>query len=294
MKKLLVTGASGFLGWNVCEIAKSNWILHGTYRSNPKLPSAVHPHPVDLTNFKDLEALFMKVKPDAVIHAAGIRDPEFCQENKSLSHKINAIASINIAGLSSDFKIPCMFVSSDLVFNGLNPPYREEDEPSPISIYGEHKAIAEKEMPLRCPETVICRLPLMYGNAGPAANSFLQPLIRAIKSKTDVDLFVDEFRTPISGRDAAVGLMLAVKHWPDIIHLGGPERISRYEFGKLLAEILRIDDAKIRPCNQSDIDLAAARPPDVSLDIKKARSLGFHPKSPKEELRQIAKAGFSR
>jgi dTDP-4-dehydrorhamnose reductase len=289
MKKLLVTGASGFLGWNICKMAQSKWLVHGCYRSKRVLPLSVRHHQIDLTDFKALKILFKKVKPDAVIHTAGIRDPEFCQTHRSLSHKINTTASVNIAGLCAEIKALCLFVSSDMVFDGLNPPYREEDEPSPINVYGEHKAVAEQEMFRFHPQTVICRLPLIYGTAAPTVESFIQPLIRAIKAKTEICLFIDEFRTPINVRDAAEGIMLALKHLPGIIHIGGPETISRYEFGKLLVEVLKVANANIRSCRQSEVELEAPRPPDVSLDIQKARLFGFDPKSPKEGLTRIAR-----
>jgi len=35
MKKLLVTGASGFLGWNICQMAKNERDIYGTVFSHP-------------------------------------------------------------------------------------------------------------------------------------------------------------------------------------------------------------------------------------------------------------------
>jgi dTDP-4-dehydrorhamnose reductase len=187
--------------------------------------------------------------------------------------------------------IPYLFTSSDLVFDGLNPPYAEEDEPSPVSFYGEHKALAEAGIKNCYPPAVICRMPLMFGDPGPVATSFIQPLIKKMIEGNEVHLFVDEFRTPVSGRDAAQGLMLALDNLPGIIHLGGTERISRYEFGKLVADTFKIRDAKLNACRQEDIKTAADRPPDVSLDSSKAMGLGFDPGSLINELEELREAG---
>ena len=196
-----------------------------------------------------------------------------------------------MAGLCSDAGIPFLFTSSDLVFDGLNPPYAEEDEPSPVSYYGEHKALAESGIKDRYPPSVICRMPLMFGEPGPIATSFIQPLIKAMTEENGVNLFVDEFRTPVSGKDAAQGLMIALDNLPGIIHLGGPERISRYEFGKLVADTFKIRDAKLNACKQVEIKMAAARPPDVSLDSSKAMGLGFEPGSLVNELEELREGG---
>ena len=287
MKKLFITGASGFLGWNLCQKAKSDWEIFGTFLSHPLNIQDITLFQVDLTKYDELKGLFGQVKPGAVIHTAAITDPNFCHKNRSISRKINTEASINMAGLCSDIGIPYLFISSDLVFNGLNPPYAEEDEPSPVSYYGEHKALAESGIKDRYPPAVICRMPLMFGDPGPVATSFIQPLIKAMTEGNEVNLFVDEFRTPVSGKDAAQGLMIALDKLPGIIHLGGAERISRYEFGKLLADTFKIRHAKLNACKQEDVKMAAARPPDVSLESSKAMGLGFKPGSLIDELEEL-------
>jgi dTDP-4-dehydrorhamnose reductase len=287
MKRLLITGASGFLGWNISQTTKYDWTVWGTYYTHPLTIPHITLAKVDLTLFRDLKQLFDDVKPDAVVHTAGMTDPNLCQQNRALSYNINTQVPINIAGLCSDLDIPCLFTSSDLVFNGLNPPYSEDDEPSPISFYGEQKAMAEASMKDRYPSTVICRMPLMFGDPGPVATSFIQPMLHAIQSNKTINLFTDEFRTPLSGRDAAKGLLIALNKLPGMIHLGGIERISRYEFGKLLCEILGLSNARLNPCRREDLKMPAPRPPDVSLDNSKAIALGFSPKPLREEIEAL-------
>ncbi|MGL5133578.1 MAG: sugar nucleotide-binding protein, partial [Planktothrix sp.] len=72
-----------------------------------------------------------------------------------------------------------------------------------------------------------------------------------------------------------------------ILHLGGKERISRYEFGLLMADILDLPKHLIQPCSQSDIKMFAPRPPDVSLDSSKAFNLGYQPLSIGKELSRL-------
>jgi dTDP-4-dehydrorhamnose reductase len=294
MKRLLITGASGFLGWNICIHAGPDREVFGTYLTHPAEIPGTSMIQADLTRYKDLKRLFGSVRPEAVIHAAAASKPDFCQKNRKESHRINTDASINIAGLCADMKIPCIFTSSDLVFDGRTPPYSEADAPSPVNIYAEQKVLAESGMKKRYPDTTICRMALMFGASGSDAQSFLYHLIADMQSGKKLSLFMDEFRTPLSARDAVQGLMIALRKRPGTLHLGGGERISRLEFGQRVKTIFGIKDAVIDPCSQKALDLPAPRPPDLTFDISKAKSLGFKPHRLAEELKRLAQEGSTR
>ena len=287
MKKLLITGASGFLGWHLCQLAKSEWDIYGTYLSHPLEIPEMKILKANLTNFQELKRIFNDVKPEAVIHTAAHSQPNFCQTNPKESHAINVIASCNIAGLCADNSIPCAFTSTDLVFDGLNAPYQEADAVYPVNLYGEQKAIAEADMLERYPMTAVCRMPLMFGAATPTAKSFIQPFIQTLQAGEELNLFIDEFRTPVSGTTAAKGLLLALEKVNGIIHLGGKERMSRYDFGQILVEVFQLPATGLKSCRQQDVKMAAPRPTDVSLDSSKAFALGYQPLSVKEELEAI-------
>ena len=284
MKKLLVTGASGFLGWHVCQLAKLQWQVYGTYFANMVSSPSITLRKVDLTDFQELKCLFQEIQPEAVIHTAAQSSPNVCQTHPDETALINVIASSNIAGICADYSIPCVFTSTDLVFDGLNPPYKETDSVCPVNYYGEQKVRAEGEMLARYPLTAICRMPLMFGNVTPTASSFIQPFIKTLRAEKELSLFIDEFRTPVSGTTAAKGLILALDRVQGIIHLGGKERISRYEFGRLLVEVLKLPGTGLKSCRQADVKMAAPRARDVSLDSSMAFGLGYAPLSLREEL----------
>ncbi|MDB9375196.1 SDR family oxidoreductase [Nodularia sphaerocarpa] len=289
MKKILITGASGFLGWHLCQLAKKEWEVYGTYCTHFIELPGIKILPVDLTDFSDLKRLFNDIKPNAVIHTAARSQPNYCQTHPQETQTINVTASCNIAGLCADYGIPCAFTSTDLVFNGLNAPYKETDAVSPVNLYGEQKVIAETGMLERNPMTAICRMPLMFGRQTPTAKSFIQQFIQTLKEGKELKLFTDEFRTPASGITAAKGILLALEKINGYIHLGGKERISRYDFGKLLVEVFQLPETGLKTCRQEDVKMAAPRPADVSLDSTKAFALGYQPLHIKTELEQMQK-----
>ena len=243
MKKLLITGASGFLGWYLCQLANKEWDVYGSYFSHSLEIPGIKLLKLDLTDFAEVKRVFREIQPAAVIHTAAQSQPNYCQTHVQESLLINVTASLSLAELCADNSIPYVFTSTDLVFDGLKGNYQETDSVNPVNIYGEHKAMAEVEILKRYPQAAICRMPLMFGNATPTATSFLQSFIKTLREGQELKLFTDEFRTPVNGKTAAEGLLLALNKVQGIVHLGGKERISRYDFGRLLVEIFKINDA---------------------------------------------------
>ncbi|OGB94932.1 MAG: NAD(P)-dependent oxidoreductase [candidate division NC10 bacterium RBG_16_65_8] len=284
MRKLLVTGASGVLGWNVCAMARGRWRTLGIVHRHPIDLPGVARLTCDLTRPEELRRIFRKVAPDAVVHCAAETSPDLCQAHPDESRRINVEVPADIARLCAGAGVPCAFVSTDLVFDGTRPPYREGDPVSPIGVYGDQKAAAERAVREQNPGAVVCRLPPIFGDPGPASASFIQPWIAALHGGRELRLFTDEFRTPVGARTAAMGLLMALGVGSGILHLGGRERISRYDLGILLAEILGADAGLITPGQQRDRAVGAPRPPDVSLDSSRAYALGYDPPSLRREL----------
>ncbi len=287
MKKLLVTGASGFLGYNVCCAARGAWDVFGGFYTHPVTIDKVKTLQVDLTDIDPLSIVFRDIRPDAVIHCAAFADPNQCQANPDASYRANVQASIAVASVCAKQDIACVFTSTDLVFAGDNPPYGEESKPSPVNLYGQHKLAAEKAMKDAFPEVTICRMPLMFGDVPRAAKTFIQPLIAAIIDNKEIKLFADEYRTPVSGATAARGLLRALETSPGLLHLGGRERISRYEFGIRLARLLGKESPRIVSVFQKDVAMAAPRPQDVSLESKKAFGLGYDPQPLEVQVKEL-------
>jgi dTDP-4-dehydrorhamnose reductase len=287
MKKLLITGASGFLGWHICQLAQTNYEVYGTYFSSSIEIPGVKLTKINLSDIQELKQLFKLIQPEAVIHTAAISQPNFCQNNPEASHVINVTASWNIAELCGENSIPYVFTSTDLVFDGKNAPYQETDTVNPVNRYGEQKVLAEQGILTRYPSSVVCRMPLMFGNSTPTATSFMQGFIQTLKEGKQINLFTDEFRTPASAKSAAKGLLLALEKVNGIIHLGGKERISRYDFCRLMVEVFQLPATGLKSCRQEDVKMSAPRPKDVSLDSFKAFAFGYNPLSIKQELQAM-------
>jgi dTDP-4-dehydrorhamnose reductase len=271
----LVTGASGFLGGHLCKAASGQYQVYGSYNSNATLDDLYLPGRCDLTDYQSVVAMLDHVKPEVVFHLAALSQPNLCAENPQLSKKINLDAAINLAGLCGDRNIKFIFTSTDLVFDGVSGSYTEASPVNPINHYGEHKALAEEGVLDRYADAVVCRMPLMYGRA----KSFLGPMLSSLQSQVRLSLFTDEFRSIASATCASQGLLLAKDMAKGLLHLGGPDRLSRFEIGQLLVRKFQFSEKLLKPVLQRELTFAAARPADVSLVSDLASSQGYQPRA---------------
>jgi dTDP-4-dehydrorhamnose reductase len=151
-------------------------------------------------------------------------------------------------------------LSTDVVFDGeKGAPYVEEDEPTPLTDYGRAKADAERAVLAEHPGALVVRTSLIYGGARPGPQELLA-------ADPDASFFTDEVRCPIQVGDLADALIeLAATDLSGVLHVAGPDRLSRHEFAELLA------GRSVRAA--STADAGVVRPRDCSLAIDRARGL---------------------
>lgn len=280
MRSLLITGASGFLGGHFCRQRPPGWQLWGTYQSQPVTFPEVATVRLDVTDETSLQAAWEQVRPDAVVHTAALSKTGQCQQQPDLSYQINVVGTVNLARRCAQAQIPFIFTSTDLVFDGTAPPYGESDRPHPINVYGQHKALAEAQVLAAYPAATLCRLPLLLGPATATAHCFVQPFLAAIAAGTPQTLFTDEVRTPVAVTDAVQGLQLVLAQGlTGYLHLGGRDRLNRYELGCLIADSVGVSTASLQPGLQASVNLTTPRPRDVSLNSQKALARGYAPQS---------------
>lgn len=288
-KKLLFTGVSGFVGHHLANKDRPDLALFGTYHKHSVDLPGVACHPLDITETEAFAALLEEIQPDAVIHLAALSNPNYCENHPEKCKVINTSASFRLAGVCQQAETPFIFASTDLVFNGKKPLYQETDSTNGIMAYGRSKAETEHLLNLMYPgEMTIARLPLMYGWCTEAKN-FMTSWIQEMRKGNAIKAFTDEYRTAAWAGDVVDGLiLLAEQEHKGIWHLGGPARQSRYEFATQLATAFGLDPALVIPVLQQEVEMAAARPADVSMDSKKAQQIGFKAATTGEVLKKLA------
>lgn len=293
MPKLLITGASGFLGSYMEQGAPAHWDLVGTYYKHATERGRMPMLPCDLSQSKEVRRIFEETQPDAVMHLAALSKPNACEEDPLGSYAVNVDSSLFLAELCQENNIPYLYTSTDQVFSGQEGPYMVGAVTEPINTYGQHKRLAERLILRTFPQAIIARMPLMYGWP-PYGQNFLPSWVETLQAGKVLKAFSDEYRSPVHGADAAQGLFLLLdKQVTGIWHLGGTERMSRAEFAQIMAEVWDLPQELLQPAVQADVQMAAQRPADVSLDSTATHFLGYQPQTVREGLLSIH-AGLNR
>ena len=274
VKRILVTGAQGFVGSNVIGQASPDCGLHAISRQpgvgqRPNL----HWHEVNILDAAQMQEVFHRVKPDAVIHTAAMANIDECEANQTLARQINIGVTQSLTDLCAASGAKLVLCSTDTVFDGERAPYHESDVPQPINFYAKTKVEAEKIVARLGPNGVIARLALVVGlpKLG-TGNSFLAAMIANLKAGRSVGVPPNEIRTPIDVITLARSLNeLATGDFSGIFHLAGNESLNRFEMAQRIAVRLGFSSEQIIASDTSMIPNRAPRPRDVSLDNRKAR-----------------------
>lgn len=287
MKKVLVTGVSGFLGWHICEAARERgWQVTGVSHTRPAEIDGVDVRRLDLCDSQAVASLLSEVEPDGVIHAAAMANPNQCEVEPEMSQAVNVNATLQLAELCRQRGVRLVFTSTDLVFDGEHAPYAEDAATGPVNIYGRHKLAAEQGV--LAAGGVVCRMPLMFGNRADKPASFIGGWFKALAAGQELTLFYDEIRTPVSGSAAAAGLLLALEtDVQGVLHLGGPEPVTRYDFGLKFCEVFGYDPALIKSVPAASVTMAAPRARNVALLSERAFALGYNPGSVLDQLQAL-------
>ena len=257
-----ITGAGGLVGNSLLRTAPR----YAAERSVAGLTRAL----LDLADFPAVGRMFEKQRPQLVIHCAALSRSPACQENPALARTLNVEVTARLADLAAD--IPFIFFSSDLVFDGHRGNYSEDDLPYPLGVYAETKLAAEQAV-LAHPGHTVVRVSLTGGVSPTGDRGFNEALCRAWRDGQTVKLFTDEFRSPIPALVTARAVWeLAAQNRPGLYHLGGADRLSRWEIGQLLAARRPELNPRIEPAARKDYP-GPARPGDTSLTCARIQSL---------------------
>ena len=260
--RAIITGAAGLIGQYLVKSAPRwapGWNVEGLARAQ-----------LDLTDPLAVESAFHRHKPQLVIHSAALSRTRDCEQDPERARRINIDATATLAELAQN--IPFIFLSSGEVFDGTTGWYRESDEPNPINVYGRTKLEAERVV-LRNPAHTVVRIVLTAGASEGRDRSFVEDMCRAARAGNEVTLYADEFRCPLPAGVIARALWELVDHdKPGLYHLGGSERLSRWEIGELL--LPWYPELQGRLIKGSALNHARApRPIDLSLSCDKIQKV---------------------
>ena len=271
--KLVVTGASGFLGREVCLAALRRGhevVALGGSRA-PVIPGVTQARSFDLCSASALEALVLEEFPQAVVHCAALPTIEACLANPAQAAALNTEVPKKLAQLCFHLGAKLIHVSTDTVFDGVAGNYQPADQPAPLNLYGETKAAAEVEV-LRYgrEHAAVLRTSPIIGNSSSGERGLHERLFVTWKTGQKVALFTDELRQPVEVTNLAdVTIELCERgNLSGLFHWAGTEALSRHEIGVRVARHFGLDAAElVRAISRAEVPTASARPRDLSLRL---------------------------
>lgn len=281
---ILITGANGFLGSHLFPKLSQKYSTMGIARKLSE--NTENLLECDLSDSKSLIDILNKIKPEIVIHTAACSTLSFCEQNPMDSFLTNVQSTQTIYDWSANQNSYLIFTSTDQVFDGKKSNYKEEDKPNPISEYGKQKLEAEKIV-LQNQQNVVLRLPLLIGIGKGVRKGTLHQMVEQIKEGKSLNLFTDEYRTPLSADEVVRVIEFIIENkLKGLYHISGNQRINRYELGLLIAKRFNLPQSKLIATTRKKAGMGN-RPKDVSLNNEKLKTVGFFPKSLEEMLAQI-------
>lgn len=277
MTHFLVTGVSGLLGLNFAlAVDGKKHQVTGVANTAPLTWATFKYVEADLTHPRVVESLLETHKPDVVLHCAAMANVDACENEPELAHRVNAELPGQIAEACLKNSVRMIHISTDAVFDGSRGGYIEEDATNPLSVYAKTKLAGEKAVLSVNPDALIPRVNF-YGWSAAGNRSLAENFVNKLSQGTEMMGFTDILFCPMNILDLS-GLLVEVSilNLRGVVHAVGAEPMSKYEFGRRIAEKFGFDAGLIKPVSVMSSGLKAARSPNLTLSTEKLRAALGH------------------
>ncbi|PCJ57352.1 MAG: dTDP-4-dehydrorhamnose reductase [Candidatus Hydrogenedentota bacterium] len=245
--KVIIFGAKGQLGRDLQLVFQDEWDV--TALNLPEL---------DITDEAAVQEAVAQAKPNVVINAAAYTDVEAAEDDEASAERVNVDAARFVAKAAYGIEVPVVYISTDFVFDGKqSTPYKPDDAPSPLSVYGKTKLDGEIATRETNPHHFILRTAWLYG---PGGNNFVEKMLALAEGRSELKVVHDEVGSPTHTWDLAE----AVKGFCETknfgtYHVVNSGQCSRDEFARAIFEHANLD-ITVHPCTSSEFPMKAERP----------------------------------
>ena len=246
-KKVLVTGAKGMLGQDLCPILKENGYV--------VIPTDIDT--LDITDLQSVETVLSQHKPDIVVHCAAYTNVDKAEEDLETARKINATGTENLAKVCGANDITMVYISTDYVFGGKKDiKYKPSDAVEPLNNYGLTKWEGEQAVRKFCKKYYIARTAWLYGIHG---KNFVETMI-SLADKPELKVVDDQTGCPTWTVELCNGIIkLLSGRAYGTYHLCGGGFTSWFGFAKEIFNLANLN-VNLIPCTTEEFPRPAKRP----------------------------------
>jgi dTDP-4-dehydrorhamnose reductase len=275
--KVLVTGANGQLGTDLCKVLRDFELIPLTDKD------------IEISDMSSVKQAFSKYKPDIIINTAAYVRVDDCEDEKDKAFSVNALGARNVAGVAQELGAKLVHLSTDYVFGGeaepRTTPYTEFDTPVPLSIYGKSKLAGENLARHFCLRHFIVRTSGLFGVAGSMGKggNFIETMLKLSREREELRVVDDQVFSPTYSRDLARKIVqLMTTDYYGIFHITNRGACSWYEFTTEILKLAGITTPVV-PITSDQYPQKARRPRYSVLDNSHLRLLGMDDMRPWQE-----------
>ena len=246
--KILVTGAGGQLGYDVCrELERRDMAFCA--------PSSTE---MNITDRDAVMNYMSKERPDAVIHCAAYTKVDLAEDEPDKCWAVNVDGTRNIALACREIDAKMVYISTDYVFPGTGDQFYEPTDPvGPVNTYGRSKLAGELAVQSLLDKCFIVRISWVFGKNG---NNFVKTMLRLAETRTELNVVADQIGSPTYTADLAPLLcdMVQTKKY-GAYHATNEGTCSWAGFAKAIFELAG-KQVKVHPISTREYPTRAVRP----------------------------------
>ena len=267
MKTIIITGANGQLGSDLCQIlGEAGHNIIGLTHAD-----------ADVSNFQKMKELIVANKADTFINTAAFHHVDQCEADLQKAMQVNCEGPAQIADFCFEKGIRFIHFSTDYVFDGKKKaPYLETDIPHPLNNYGLSKWKGEEAILKANPNALILRVSAIYGVFPCRAKNglnFVQLMLKKAAENAELRVVNDEQVSPTSTLSIAKMVNIILNHTLNgVVHLTSEGSCSWYDFAKEIFDYMGIE-AKLSTASSSDFPAKTPRPSYSVLENYKLKQL---------------------
>lgn len=268
---ILVVGANGMLGRDLLA-------LLGERGRGIDLPD------IDITDLLSVQRVLTALKPQVVVNCAAYTDVDGCESNTETAMQVNGEGVAFLAMITREIGARLVQISTDYVFDGSKSvPYREDDLPRPLNIYGESKLAGELNVDVN-PDNLVVRTQWLYGLHG---KNFVETMLRLGSEKSELTVVDDQTGSPTWTVDLARGIIALIDNGcRGVYHCANGGNTTWNGFARAIFEESGLP-VQVLPMTTDQLNRPARRPLHSTLDCGKlAADTGYSPQPWREALKQ--------
>lgn len=276
--RIVFTGITGLLGGYFFKKKDLRFDIFGVSRRD-----------FDIVERTKVIDFIKNINPKIIVHAASLGNVDYCEEHPEEAYKVNVEGTQNIISAAKKVNARIIFLSSNAIFDGDNPPYDEGSIANPIDIYGKTKVEGEKLIKESNLKFCILRLMTMYGwpQKGGRSNP-VSWIIENLKEGRRLKVVDDVYNNHLWAGQAAEVLWKVIKNGfeNEMLNIAGGESVSRFDLAKKVARIFKLNSALLNSVTSDFFNSIAKRPKNTTFTTKKMeKKLEIKPLTIDEGLR---------